>query len=153
MNNCGSKEYTENIGRIEKNILDNMLFSCQNEECEEEIKHSDYLAHLQYKCKYMRYRSIMVNDKDIGIPDPRFKKMSYRSNDFKDLAGNGIDLHITYEDEGSHITFNKKPKTVMDDIVGSQRPDKVKFTNENYNYIERIFTAEIDWPEAIMGKL
>jgi hypothetical protein len=55
LKNCGSKESTDKLVRLEKLIMGQLLFSCQNDGCDDQIPYSNYINHLENECKVTRY--------------------------------------------------------------------------------------------------
>ena len=74
---CGSTTSTEKLGRIETTILESLKFACQNEGCSEKIVYKDYMKHLNYDCKVLRYSSILMNDEDVSDKHPLVMHFKY----------------------------------------------------------------------------
>ena len=55
---CGSKTWTDQLSRQEKEILGKMRFRCQNDACEEEIPYNRYVGHLKKFCKHGTYEKV-----------------------------------------------------------------------------------------------
>jgi len=77
-----------------------LLFSCQNDECEEKISYSNYFNHLEFECKVMRYNSILLNGDEMS--EANKKRMAEKK------------IALRKQFIGHLVAFDEKPDWVYD---------------------------------------
>ena len=55
---CGSTSFSFKLDRQEQQILNDLEFQCQNEECEDKIPLKDYVRHCKKDCKVQTYQNV-----------------------------------------------------------------------------------------------
>jgi len=68
---CGSKKFTEKLSLAESLVLNSLLLTCQNDECEAKIPYGKYFRHLRSECKVLRYKKINMPEGCMGASEKK----------------------------------------------------------------------------------
>ena len=97
---CGSTEFTRDLKKQEKSILDNLLLRCQNDECEDKIPLKSYWGHMRKTCKIQKYEKVELPEGANGPEAEKASKPQYNFliGDFQKIyLENGEDMDKEYD--------------------------------------------------------